>query len=187
MMIIAIVGLIGSGKTEATQRFIERGFFRVGFNDVVYEELARRGMERTEGDERQIRLGLRQEFGMAVMAERSIPKIERALSEDKHVVVESLYSWSEYKVVKDRFGDQFKVLAVYAPPVLRYERLAARPERPLDLQTAISRDYSEIESVEKAGPIAMADWTIQNTGARAEFFTQVDELVGQLLTGTDLT
>lgn len=176
-VIIAVVGLIGSGKTEATARFIERGFFRVGFNDVVYEELERRGLQRNETDEKSVRIGLRREFGMTVMADRSLPKIEVALAEGRRVVVESLYSWSEYKALKDRFGDDFKVLAIYAPPALRYRRLASRPERPLDLQSAISRDYSEIENAEKGGPIAMADWTIQNTGTREKFLRVVDDLI----------
>lgn len=63
--VIAVVGLAGSGKTEATTRFIERGFFRVGFNDVVYEEVAHLGLERTEQNERMVRENLRKEIGRA--------------------------------------------------------------------------------------------------------------------------
>lgn len=180
-VIIAVVGLIGSGKTDATNRFVERGFTRVGFNDRVYEELSRRGMEANEPNERAVREAMRREGGMAVMAARSLPMIDAALAEGKDVVIESLYSWSEYKLLKERFGDQFRVLAIYAPPDIRYRRLAARPIRPLENEMAKSRDYAEVENIEKAGPIAMADWTIANIGTKDDFLRQLDLLIDEIV------
>ncbi len=178
-IIIAVVGLAGSGKSEATKRFIERGFVRIGFNDPVYEELERLGLERNEKNERMVRENLRKDLGMAATAIRALPRVEKALDEGKNVVVESLYSWSEYKLMKEKFGDQFRVLAIYAPQELRYTRLAVRPERPISEEAARSRDYSEIENIEKAGPIAMADWTVKNTQTLEEFHREVDALVDE--------
>ena len=175
--IIAVVGLIGSGKTEATQRFIARGFTRFGYNDVIYGELKRRGLERNEKNERMVREGLRKEFGMAVAALRKIPEIETAFLRGENVVIESLYTWSEYKATKEKFGDSFRVLAIYAPPDIRYPRLAVRPARPLTAEEALSRDYAEIENLEKGGPIAMADWTIPNVGALEQFLYPIDKLI----------
>lgn len=179
--IIAIVGLLGSGKSEATTRFIERGFARVGFNDSLYEELERRGLKRVQEHERPVREEMRREFGMAVMAERALSKVKNALTEGKNVAIESLYSWSEYKFMKEKFREQFSVLAIYAPPQARYERLSRRAERPLTFEEAEKRDSAEIENIEKAGPIAMADWTIQNTGTKEEFFKEIDRLVDEIL------
>ncbi len=181
-IIIAVVGLAGSGKTDATERFIARGFSRVGFNDPLYEELERRGLTRTQENERPIREELRREFGMGVMALRALPRVEAAISRGENVVIESMYSWSEYKLVKEKFGENFKVLAVYAPSSLRYERLGKRKVRPLSPEEARMRDYSEIENIEKAGPIAMADWTIQNTGSRKEFLKNVEAITDFILT-----
>ncbi len=179
--IIAVVGLTGSGKTDASQRFVEAGFVRFAYSDAIYEELERLGLERNEKNERTVREGLRKEFGMAMAADRIMPRVEEAVSQGHDVVIESLYSWSEYKKTKERFGDQFRVLAIYAPPDLRYDRLANRPVRPLDRETAHSRDYAEIDPpVEKAGPIAMADWTIQNIGTREEFLKAVDTLIDEI-------
>lgn len=180
-IVIAVVGLAGSGKTEATRRFIEKGFFRVGFNDPLYEEVERRGLQRIEKHERAVREDLREKFGMAVMAERAMPRVEQAVAEGKNVVIESLYSWEEYKLTKQKFGDQFKTVAIFAPPQIRYQRMMERPERPLSLEEAKSRDYAEIEVSRKAGPIAVADWTIQNIGTKEEFFRKVGELVDSIL------
>ncbi|MBI3421161.1 MAG: AAA family ATPase [Candidatus Sungbacteria bacterium] len=179
--IIAVVGLAASGKTEATVRFIERGFFRVGFNEPLYKEVARLGLERTQDNERLVRERLRKEYGMGVMADRSLPKVEAGLAEGKNVVAESLYSWAEYKIMKERFGDVFRALAIYTPPQIRYERLARRLTRPLMPDAARSRDYAEIEGTDKAGPIAIADWTISNLGSREEFLKNVDALIDEIL------
>jgi len=63
------------------------------------------------------------------------------------------------------------VIAVYAPPQLRYERISKRisnkfdkklRNRPFTIKEAKARDYAEIENLEKGGPIAMADYTILN-------------------------
>lgn len=180
-VVIAVVGLIGSGKTEATQRFVERGFTRFGYNDVIYDELTRLNLERNEKNERMVRESLRKDFGMAVAAIHTIPKIEAAISRGENVVIESLYTWSEYKATKEKFGDSFSVLAIYAPSRIRYERLAKRSVRPLTYDEARSRDYAEIENLEKGGPIAMADWTIQNIGSKEKFLQEVDNVIDKIL------
>ena len=55
-------------------------------------------------------------------------------------------------------------MAVLASPRIRYERLAARPVRPHTPEEAWKRDVAEIESIQKAGPIAMADHSLLNEG-----------------------
>lgn len=183
-IVIAVVGLTGSGKSEATIRFVERGFTRFAYSDAIYEEIQRLGYDISVHDEaiqQRVREGLRKEFGMGVAADRIMPRVEDAVRRGENVVIESLYSWAEYKKTKERFGDQFRVLAVYSPPKLRYERLRARPARPISEDSARSRDYTEIENIEKAGPIAMADWTIPNLGAKEEFLAEVDALIGKIL------
>lgn len=180
--LIAVVGLTGSGKTEAVNEFVSRGFSRVGFNDVFYEEFGKRNLEVNEPNERMVREEMRKEFGNGVMALKALPKVEALIEQGRNVVVESLYSWSEYKVMKERFGNQFKVLAIYAPPSLRYARLSSRAMRPFTPEMASSRDYAEIEMpVEKAGPIAMADWTIQNLGTKEEFLKEVKTFISSFL------
>lgn|SRR3989338_1676033 len=176
-IIIAVVGLIGSGKTEAVARFVEAGFGRVGFNDVFYEEFKRRGLSYSEENERMVREEMRAKGGMGVMAKHALPKVEAVLEKGKNIVVESLYSWDEYKIMKERFDGQFRVLAIYAPPEIRYKRIAGRSVRPLSHNDAVSRDYAQIENLDQAGPIAMADWTIENTDTREEFFDVLEQLI----------
>ena len=78
------------------------------------------------------------------------------------IVLDGLYSWEEYVLLKTYHKENIFVAAVYASPETRYRRLAARAVRPLTSDEAVTRDKSEIENINKGGPIAMADFTIVN-------------------------
>jgi dephospho-CoA kinase len=165
--IIAVIGMCGSGKSEAVKYFVEHGYRRVYFGEVVMNEIKRQGLEVNEQNERLTRENLRKEFGMGAMAVKSLPLIEEYLKEG-NVVIESLYSWEEFKIVKEKFGEAFKLLAIYTTKELRYNRLAIRPFRPLTDEESMSRDLSEIEKLDKGGPIAYADYLIINDGTMDE-------------------
>ncbi len=70
-----------------------------------------------------------------------------------------------------------KVVAVWSPPALRYERLSSRPVRPLTVEQAEARDYAEIENVNKGGPIAMADFTISNCSTLESLVEQAGNII----------
>jgi dephospho-CoA kinase len=159
--IVAVIGMCGSGKSEAVKYFVNKGFRKVYFGDVVIKELKSRGLEINEANERKVREDLRSRFGMGVMALKSIDTINEYFKSG-NVVIESMYSWEEFKILKEAFGDSFELLAIYATKKLRYARLAKREFRPLTNTEAKSRDLSEIENLDKGGPIAYADYTIIN-------------------------
>jgi len=165
--IIAVVGMCGSGKSEAVKFFVESGYKRVYFGEVVMNEMKRLGLEVNEANERATRENLRKEFGMGAMAVKSLPVIEEFMKHS-NVVIESLYSWEEFKILKDKFGEAFKLITIYTTKQLRYERLLKRPFRPLTNEESKSRDLSEIEKLDKGGPIAYTDYLILNDGSLDE-------------------
>jgi dephospho-CoA kinase len=162
--IIAVVGMCGSGKSEAVKFFVESGYKRVYFGEVVMNEMKRLGLEVNEANERATRENLRKEFGMGAMAVKSLPIIEEFMKQS-NVVIESLYSWEEFKILKDKFGEAFQLITIYTTKELRYERLLKRPFRPLTNEESKSRDISEIEKLDKGGPIAYTDYLILNDGS----------------------
>ena len=165
--IIAIIGMCGSGKSEAVKFFVDSGYKRVYFGEVVMNEMKRLGLEVNEANERATRENLRKEFGMGAMAVKSLPIIEEFMKQS-NVVIESLYSWEEFKILKDKFGEAFKLITIYTTKELRYERLLKRPFRPLTNEESKSRDISEIEKLDKGGPIAYTDYLIMNDGSLDE-------------------
>ena len=83
-------------------------------------------------------------------------------------------TWSEYKILKHEFPGQMSVIAVVTPKHLRYQRMAKRPERPMQPREVDQRDWSEIENLEKGGPIAIADYFVTNDRGLDELYTQLE-------------
>ena len=166
--IIAIVGMCGSGKTVATELFEQAGYKKVYFGAITMDELKKRNLPINEQNERLIREEFRSTGDKAIYARLNLPKIEEYYKQG-NVVVESMYSWSEYKLLKEHFGDAFEVLAVVTDAGLRRERLAVREFRPMSYEDSKSRDYAEIENIEKAGPIGIADYYFTNNSTPEEF------------------
>ncbi len=178
-IIIAVVGLPGSGKTEVTKILVEKGFKKIYFGDITFEEIKRRNLEINEKNEKMVREEIRKKYGMAAYAILNLPKIKKSF-EQGNVVLESLYSWDEYKTIKNEFGDAFYVIAVYAPPKIRYARLKNRETRSLTPEESKNRDYAQIENLAIAGPIAMADFTILNTGTLEKLKNETGNILSKL-------
>ena len=179
MKVVSIVGMAGSGKSEVARIFERNGFTRIRFGDITDEEIRKRGLELNEENERYVRQRLREEHGMSAYAKLSLPRID-ALLKSSDVVVDGLYSWEEYTLLKSRYGDNFHVVAVWASPRMRYDRLAKRPIRPLTADEAASRDIAEIENSNKGGPIAMADFTIINESSLRDLEREAERVVSVL-------
>lgn len=178
--IIAILGLPGAGKTEVINYLMKKfNWPKVYFGEVTFDEVKKRRLEINEKNERMVRENLREKYGRLHYASQVIKKIE-ALPFGTNVLVESLYDWKEYLFFKEKFGGEFITIAIYTSPETRYERLAKRPERPLTPEVAQSRDYAQIENIFQAGPIAMANYTINNEGTFKELYKQVDEIINKL-------
>lgn len=171
-MIVAVVGLPGSGKSTVTKQFVAANWQLVYCGDVVFDSLKKEGLEINEENERKIREKLRAEHGISAIEDLALPNV-RAAHQKGNVVVESFYTWESYKKYKDAFGDDFQVLAIHASPSQRAQRLATRKARPLTEEQTRSRTYSQIENLHQAGPIAAADFHIVNMGALGELQEKV--------------
>ena len=180
--------MTGSGKSVVADYLVEQGFGFLRFGQITLDTVKERGLEPIEENERPIREEMRKTHGMGAYATLNIPKFDELLKKG-HVVGDGLYSWSEYKVLKEKYVDQLIVIAVYVPPQIRYNRLANRTlakedinlrNRPATIEQAKARDYAEIENIEKGGPIAMADYTFVNTGTVEELIEKTKKVLGDL-------
>lgn len=188
--IVATVGLCGAGKSEVANQFVDLGLAYLRFGQITLDILREQGLDVNEVNEKKIREGLRHEHGMGAYATLNLPKIDELLKEGKNVLVDGLYSWTEYKILKEKYGDELTIVAVYAPPQLRYARLHDRGRRheineknlhrSIPIADAQSRDYAEIENIEKAGPIAMAEYTIANIGSVDDLRNHVQKIARDL-------
>jgi len=179
MKIVALVGMAGSGKSEVARYFEKNGYVRIRFGDITDIEVKKRGLPLNEANERQVREQLRREHGMAAYAKLNLPRIDETLQKS-NVVLDGLYSWEEYVLLKDYYGDRLNMVAVCSPPKTRHARLAMRGVRPLTNQEAAERDKSEIQNINKGGPIALADFTIINESSLKELKEQTQCIIERL-------
>ncbi len=179
MKVVSIVGMAGAGKSEVARLFEENGFIRIRFGDITDEEVKKRGLELNEQNERYTRELLRKEYGMSAYAKLNLAKIDEA-SKYSNVVVDGLYSWEEYAFLKNYYGENFYVVAVWASPRTRYARLTTRLNRRLTPEEATSRDRTEIENTNKGGPIAMAGFTIINESSLENLEKETKRLISTL-------
>jgi len=173
---LAVVGMSGAGKSAISEYLRSKGWEYVRFGQVTIDEVERQGMPVNEKSERKIREELRERGGMAIYAKHLWPRIQAALRGGP-VVIDGLYSWSEYLFLKKRLKTKLIVVAVVTARGTRYKRLATRSIRPLSQKEAERRDIGEIEKLEKAGPIAMADFTIVNEGSRKQLKAKLESLL----------
>ena len=178
MRLLALVGMPGAGKTEAVDYIASKGWPKVYFGGIVYEEMDKAGIEITPESQQAFREQLRAQKGKDYIARRAIEEIRKLIAAGQHnIVLDGVYSWSEYKALKHEFHHEFEVVAVVAPKHIRHHRLANRPERPFTEEEAIHRDFTEIENIEKGGPIAIADHYVVNDGNLDDLHKKIDDIM----------
>lgn len=179
--IIAIVGMSGSGKSVIVDQITSQGVPKVYFGGMILKEMQKRGIEITPDNERTFREEIRAKEGKDWVVRQVIAEINDLISAgQKRIVLDGVYSWSEYCILKREFPGILTFIAVVTSKPLRYERVARRPERPFDAQAIRERDITEIENLEKGGPIAAADYYILNNGSIEEAAAQLKTILHQI-------
>lgn len=177
--ILVFVGMPGAGKSESAAYLDKKGIPFVRFGQFVEDGVKERGLELTTDNERKVREELRQELGMGVMAIKAKPKLQELLKDHDVIAIDGLYSWEEYTILKKEFPF-LTLVQIFAEPHKRYERLEKRPVRPVSYD-AYKRDVAELEKLNKGGPIAIADYLIENdTDDIEDFHKKIDQLLTRL-------
>ncbi len=179
--IVAIVGMSGSGKSVVVDYLTSRGVPKVYFGGMIYKEMEKRGIEYSPDNEREFREMIRRTEGKDWVVRQAIAETKDLISAgQKRIVLDGVYSWTEYKQLKHEFPGDLTFIAVVTSKPLRYERVSKRPERPFDGTKIRERDISEIENLEKGGPIAAADYYILNDGTVEDLQTQLKNILQKI-------
>jgi dephospho-CoA kinase len=176
--VVGIVGLPGSGKSEAAAVAEELDVPVVVMGDVIRQACRERGLDPAT-DHGQVAQALRAENGPAAIAEASLPAIEEALAETGTVVVDGIRSDVEVDCFERAFGETFTLVSIEAPFETRAERLdlrgrdagageggealADRDERELDFGMGEAMDRAEV--------------TVENTDSLEQFHDRIRALL----------
>jgi dephospho-CoA kinase len=184
LLILAVVGMPGSGKSEVLKTLVkEYNFSHLYYGDITFDEMKRQGLEVNEKNERFVREGLRASGDMGIYSKMILPKIEQEIQQGANkIILESMYNVHEFEVIKDRYKDSFKVLAIHSDRGIRIKRLNSRPDRKLTEEELTSREISEAKNLWKGTLIAMADYHFLNNGSdMAKFEADLRKLLEEKL------
>lgn len=181
--ILAAVGMSGSGKSVVVDYLTDKGFPKIYFGGMIYKEMEKRGIERTEDGtaERDFREMIRETEGKDWVVRQVIAEAKDLIAAgQKRIILDGVYSWTEYKTLKHEFPGCLTFLAVVVDKKMRYKRVAERPGRAFDTAAIQERDRSEIENLEKGGPIAAADYYVLNNGTTEDLKKGVEKVLEEI-------
>lgn len=183
LKILALVGMSGSGKSVAVDHLTEKGFPKIYFGGMVYREMEKRGIARTEDGsaEKEFREMIRATEGTDWVVRQVIEEAKNLVAAgQKRIVLDGVYSWTEYKILRHEFPGLVKFVAIVVDKNLRYERVEKRSDRSFSAAAIRERDRSEIENLEKGGPIAAADFYILNNGTKEDLEKRLDHILKEI-------
>ena len=181
--ILAIVGMSGSGKSVAVDYLTAKGYPKVYFGGLIYKEMEKRGIERTEDgeSEKRFREMIRETEGKDWVVRQVIEEIKDLIAAgQKRIILDGVYSWTEYKALKHEFPKSLIFVAIVADKKLRYDRVAKRTDRSFDAAAIRERDRSEIENLEKGGPIVAADYYILNNASIPDVEARLNKILEEI-------
>jgi dephospho-CoA kinase len=178
-IVVGVAGMPGAGKGTVRKIVQKIGYPVVVMGDEIREEAKRRKLKPTPENLGKIMLKLREEEGLAAVAKRCIPKMDKA--KGKVVVVEGIRSLHEVDEFKKHFPN-FTLIAIHASPETRFRRLFQRnrSDDPKGWETFMQRDSREL-GVGIGAAIATADHMIVNEGTKAQLKRKTREVLKEVL------
>jgi dephospho-CoA kinase len=173
--LIGLTGTNGAGKGEVAAYLGRRGYARVSLSDVLRDRLRAAG--RTESRDNLIAEGnaLRKAQGPDILARLVLEKVHGP------TVIDSIRNPHEVAFLRRQEG--FFLVAVDAPPAVRFERVRkrGREESASTLEEFLAKERQERTSDPGAQQIdrcmRLADAAIVNDGPLAELHRRLEEIL----------
>lgn len=164
ILIVALTGMPGAGKTTVANYLAQKGIPLLIMGDVVREAAQNDGLEPTGDNLSKLMLRLRERNGPEAIAYLVANKIKTMKRENKEfgvVIVDGIRSMAEIQVLR-RVGN-VKLLAIHGSTLTRYSHIKerARSDVPSNIGEFDKRDKIEM-GVGISDAIALADETISN-------------------------
>jgi dephospho-CoA kinase len=164
--IIAVTGHAGAGKTTAISYWETLGFGRMVYvGQFVVDEVILRQLTLNPENERTVRVDLRRQHGPAYLAKLAIPEIEKTLRAGMDALIDAVLSVHELQSYQERFGAEFRLVAIEADFETRASRLASRGNRSMTFEELCQRDDLERVNLRTDLVITAANFKIENNNS----------------------
>jgi dephospho-CoA kinase len=178
---VGVTGLAGAGKTTAVQYLSGlTGGLVFYLGQTVLDEVRARGLSETPDNQRQVRIDLRREKGLAVLAVPYVDAVAECLGNGIPVFIDAIFTQAEFDVLISRVpSGSAHLLAIDVSFDIRSARLARRSERPFNAEELRERDKYELEELGTNAVIAAAECTIRNEETFDEFYRRLAAFVSR--------
>ncbi len=181
-VVIGVVGLPGSGKTEVAKVAGKLDMPRIRMGDVVWDEVRKRGLELNEENVGTVARELREKEGLDAIAKRCVPLIEEKGKGKKAILVDGIRGKAEVEEFHRSFGERFSLLTVKTSEQTRFKRVSSRRRKDDISSLEVFREKDERElSWGLDGAMNLADYTIVNEGTLEEFRKRAKEILKRVV------
>ncbi len=187
-IILAVVGLPGSGKSIVAEMLKKKGFEVIELGDIWRELLKKNNIPRSDPvAAREFTRKLREKYGKDVYARYALRKIRKRRAEIAIMGVRSTYEMYYFR----RHIKHIRIVALLAPMSVRFRRLKRRgkPEDPKTLkgfrwlEQREKRGFMKAKSEEKHGVmhvIREADFVIANTASIEKLKENITDVIATI-------
>ncbi len=173
--LIGLTGTNGAGKGEVAAYFTKKGYSYFSLSDIIREELQKAGKKESRNSLIKMGNQLRENYGPDILAKRIMNIIT------SKAIIDSIRNPKEIEYLKKQ--KKFILLAIDAPPELRYERVKkrGREESASTLQEFIKKEAEEMTNREKAQQLQScmkrADYFITNDSSLEDLNKKLERLL----------
>jgi len=171
--LIGLTGTNGAGKGEVADYLKAKGYAYLSLSDVIRDRLREMGLEASRDNLIVQGNALRREYGPDVLARRVMEKVRG------RTVIDSIRNPHEVAYLKRQDG--FVLVAVDAPPRLRFERARrrGRDESAATLEAFIAKEGEEMGDDPEVQQLhlcrELADVTLVNDGTLDDLHRAIEE------------
>ena len=171
--IIIIVGLPGTGKTDAADFFQKKDLPTISFGKIVNDYISQKNLSHDEKTHKKVREEIRKKYGKEALAILNIEKIKQALKNNSIIIIEGMRSWEEYLYLKKEFPKvKLVIVCLFTDKEIRYKRISKRNNR--SELYGEERDINEIVGINMGPTIAFADYLIKNNYSLKDFYDKLE-------------
>ncbi len=176
--IIAITGLIGSGKNEAADYIAKSyGFVIFDYADLIRDMMRKEGIEPARINIQNYRL----KHGNTFLADAIVERIRQSSS--KNILLTPIRRPEDYEIPKKVFKSNVTMIHVVADEKTRFKRLKKRnsPRDPKTFQEFKQHEKREFEIFNFDKTFTYADYTVQNNGSLKELRKKLDKIMKEII------
>jgi dephospho-CoA kinase len=181
MKVIATTGMPGCGKGEVLKYLKERGIPALIMREIVTDEMEKVGLELTNKNIREFATDLRKKNGQDIVAKMCLKSLREMEKEHDVILVDGIRGFDEVKLFKKELTEDFILIAIFASPKTRFNRLKNRGEK-WDMQNW--EEFEWRDGVELSwglgNAIALSDYTINNSDSLENFHKQLEQILEKI-------